>query len=133
MDITAEKFNELVGRIQNGDLEALREAQPLFRQMMTGRSGLKYPDPEVHDPESRERIQEYLDGAIIYWRTYRDVTQPGSDYADPAQYSEARIYVDAFQCVRASLLGETLEDNGLRATAMFAPAGLMRGAEPVTE
>lgn len=133
MDQTAQKFQELVGRIQNGDLEAVREAQPLFRQMAVGRSGLKYPDPEVIDLESRERIQEYLDNAIHYWRTYRDCTAPGSATEDPMQHTEARVYVDAFQCVRASLLGEVLDDCGIRCTAAFVPAGLVMGGEPVVE
>lgn len=53
-------------------------------------------------PLDRESIQGYLDTAIASWRHQRDSS---TDEGDRAQ---AVYYVDAFQSVRSSLLGDVL-------------------------
>lgn len=50
-----------------------------------------------------EAVQTYLDASIREWRAKRD----GSD--DPHVLELASHYIDAFQAVRTSLIGETLE------------------------
>jgi hypothetical protein len=58
------------------------------------------PDTVELTPEG---IAAYLDEAITYWRSCRD--HPGATFDD---VHTARCYVDAFQSVRTSLLGELL-------------------------
>jgi hypothetical protein len=56
------------------------------------------------DNPAREQVREYLDAAIAAWRQTRDKTHFG-----PRRHQAAH-YVDAFQSVRASLLGGTLPE-----------------------
>ena len=53
----------------------------------------------------REAARKYLDGAIRLWRHVRDST------ASPEDELMAACYVDAFQSVRVSLLGELLPEE----------------------
>lgn len=50
------------------------------------------------------RTEEYLDGAITKWRRIRD----GEEDCTQIQIDMAPMYIDAFQSVRVSLLGQTL-------------------------
>lgn len=52
------------------------------------------------------RTQEYLDDAIIKWRRIRD----GKEDCTQIQIGMAPMYIDAFQSVRVSLLGELLPE-----------------------
>ena len=53
---------------------------------------------------TEEAIQNYLDNAIRTWRDKRDNLDPLDD-----AYEMVLHYIDAFQSVRTSLLGETLD------------------------
>jgi hypothetical protein len=58
-----------------------------------------------------EEVKSYLDGMIRYWRKERD---RGS-----TPLAMARCYIDAYQSVRVSIFGKTLEKedevkNGIR-------------------
>jgi len=52
-----------------------------------------------------DRLKEYLDNAIINWREKRDNAETEKESLI------ASCYVDAFQSVRVSILGELLEKN----------------------
>jgi hypothetical protein len=54
-------------------------------------------------PLQQWEVREYLDAAVTLWRARRDALNED----DPARHT-ARCYIDAFQSVRSSLLGETL-------------------------
>ena len=49
-----------------------------------------------------ESVAEYLDNAIRHWREKKDTSKKGDERLI------ARCYVDAFQSVRVSLLGDIL-------------------------
>ncbi len=51
------------------------------------------------------RVTEYLDSAINHW------VENYKRGKEPYQLDEARIYIDAFQAARESLLGEKLPIN----------------------
>lgn len=57
---------------------------------------------------TKEAVLEYLDTAIRFWCKRRDLFVEGD--------SEAVLYIDAFQSVRASLFGELLRVDGGRLT-----------------
>jgi len=50
-------------------------------------------------------VEGYLDGCIIKWRNELGISKTKVDKLI------AKCYIDAFQSVRISLLGETLADN----------------------
>ena len=54
------------------------------------------------DNPDRDAVRDYLDDTIRYWRDQRDQAR------EDATYRMAIDYVDAFQSVRTSLLGELL-------------------------
>lgn len=54
----------------------------------------------------RESVRSYLDAAITHWRARRDEAMTSDGH------HEADCYVDAFQSVRMSLLGEVLPGEG---------------------
>lgn len=73
------------------------------------------------EPVTKEKIQEYLNTCIIFWRTKRD-----KENSEIAKY-----YIDAFQAVRDTFLGETLgvdEGSGEDQTAFirFIPENLIK-------
>lgn len=55
-------------------------------------------------------IKEYLDGAISRWRGHRDSKAFGKLARERRKM--APYYIDAFQCVRASLFGVILPPVG---------------------
>ena len=59
---------------------------------------------------TKEAVTEYLDGCILHWRDRRDTAGTTEDR------NMAACYVDAFQSVRSSLIGEELSvpDNGVK-------------------
>jgi hypothetical protein len=65
---------------------------------MGGSAYVETPEVEEKKPElvplTKEAIQAYLDKAIITWRDSKE--------------EHAKFYIDAFQSVRTSLLGELL-------------------------
>lgn len=57
------------------------------------------------DTIEREAVRKYLDWAIRWWRRVRD------NPASPEDELMASHYVDAYQSVRVSLLGELLPEE----------------------
>lgn len=57
-------------------------------------------------PLTKEGVAQYLDGAIRSWRANRN--RESGPEGDAVQRVMAEHYVDAFQSMRSSLLGEIL-------------------------
>lgn len=62
---------------------------------------MSHPILHAKNPD-RQAIRKYLDESIRFWREDRD-----EGHGD-AETEQAIHYIDAFQSVRKSLLGETL-------------------------
>lgn len=56
-----------------------------------------------------DELQEYLDSAIRNWRDIRDRAVATGDYDEKTM---AIHYIDAFQSVRVSIIGELLPHEG---------------------
>lgn len=85
------------GRDKGDDLSGHSDHQETVKRTLA-RAAL-----EALETEQRRELREYLDDAIRKWRGARDAR--GVSRADR---HTAECYVDAFQSVRASILGELL-------------------------
>ena len=96
---------QLYRRIDVDDIEKISDS-PISVQFVGVRT-LRWgrdKDPSVGFWEAEEtiyteKLREYLDDAIEHWRSIRDHNSIKCD-----------MYIDAFQSVRTSMLGETLPE-----------------------
>ena len=56
----------------------------------------------LQSPSQRKIVRKYLDDCIVFWRNIRDTKQ-----GTIVQVTQAQCYIDAYQSVRTSLLGNT--------------------------
>ncbi len=64
----------------------------------------KKDDPYIL-PFTKKGVKEYLDNCIINWRDQRSKAKTNHEILT------ARCYLDAFQCMRITIFGETLSKD----------------------
>lgn len=55
---------------------------------------------------SKEKVKEYIDSCINYWRNKK--LEPAEDLDEARHKLICACYIDAYQCMRISLFGELL-------------------------